>query len=297
MGEIAEFGEKGFSGTFGWENNELHRRVYLRDAENQLLPLLQFLMGKSSGEMTPLAFPAPFDSFCFHGLNFELADEHGAQGSTDTPGDFSILNDFPTIAGGIVVDLAFRPQGQYGVIDEEFDYSGQVMSIIGNNYAQDKTVGLVWSSTGALVTNLSAITRVLPKVELRQPRWYIPDNPCDPNGPAAGLIGSINSAPFSLGAAGADDSIQWDAETVLLVGMPSLRRWRFDGGQIFEVGIKLAINTYQDTLADGTTGPVGWNRLYNVAAQHWDYVEFGSGTGKRLYPEVDMTQLNFIHPS
>ena len=171
------------------------------------------------------------------------------------------------------------------------------MSLIGNNYAQNPQTGLCWQSSGRSRHNLTSIVKLLPKVELRQRVWYVADNPADPNNSnIGGLIGSVDSAPFILGASGGTGYIQWPEETVLFVGMPTIRRWRFDGLMIFEVGVKIAINLYKDTVAGGSVDYVGWNRLFNPVTASWDYVTIGKGSGKFLYPLVDLSPLKSIGP-
>jgi hypothetical protein len=84
--------------------------------------------------------------------------------------------------------------------------------------------------------------------------------------------------------------MQWPEETVLLTGLPTIRRWRFDGQQVFELGCKLAINLYQDKLEDGSTGYVTWNRLYRPAKGYWDKVQVGPDQDP-LYQSDDLSQV------
>ena len=47
---------RGLSGTFGFENNELHRKIYVNDPKNNLLPVLQAIFGTNPGDSV-LSFP------------------------------------------------------------------------------------------------------------------------------------------------------------------------------------------------------------------------------------------------
>ena len=71
---------------------------------------------------------------------------------------------------------------------------------------------------------------------------------------------------------------------------PAIRRFRFDGGQIFEVGVKLAINNYKDKLEDGSVGYVTWNRLYRPNKGYWDRVLVGPAYNP-LYQSTDLAQV------
>ena len=293
---LSEFGDRGLSGTFGWDSNEIHRKVWLNNPADQLAPFLNALYGDPSN-VTPKRFPSPFDSFYAHSMTFECASDHGGQGDTATPGDFSLLDVFPTIRGGVTIDITFRPlDHQYGlyVNDEGWDFSAQTMSLIGNSFAQDPAHALQWHD-GTLCTNLTAIVKIIPKIEFVQRRIWCLNLPPQP---IQNFIGCVNAAGISIGAAGNSTTSFWPAGTVLLTGLPTIRRWRFDGLQVFEIGIKLAINMYQDvTESSGTAVDyVTWNRLYRpgsvAGTGFWDKVFIGPVANKiNIYREGDLGQI------
>ena len=286
---ISAFGERGISGTFGWDNNELHRKVYLQDPKNQLFHLLQKLFGSNAGDETH-KFPAPFDSFRAWTCAFDQNSDKGTQGDTEDAGDFSMLDDFPTVRGGLVIDVTYRPMdnaGYHPVTDEGWDFSAQTMSLIGNNFGQANPQSLMWSDSSP-ITNLTSIIKIIPRVELMQKQVFCAHLP-----PIAlrNLIGQVNGAPLSLGASGQGGQSQWPVGTALLTGLPVVRRWRFDAQQVFEVNIKLAVSMYQDKLEDGSTGYVTWNRLYRPYKGYWDTVAVGPNKAP-MYPSGDLSQLS-----
>ena len=288
---LADFGDLKFSGTLGWENNEIHRAVWLNDPANQLVPLLNYLFGTSQNP-TPKSFGSPFQTFYAFGISFE-SSEKGSQGDLVTPGNFgNLLTAFPSIRGGIKVDIVFRPMDLYDgfepIDDEAWDHSAQALSLIATNLAKNPA-SVTWSN-GDPITNLSAIVKIIPKIEVLQKRIYVPNAP---NLTQIGLIGSVNAGPLQLGASGGGNYYTWPAGTVLLVGLPTIRRWRFDGTMIFEVGIKTAINPYKAYCLDaGPSTYVTWNRvLRSDGPLHtgWDSILVG---GQPLYPSVDLGQIS-----
>ena len=290
---ISQFGERGLSGGFGWDDNEIHRKIFVEDPSTQLLQLLQKLFGDDAGA-DPHELPTDWgltDFFAWR-ANFDLVDAKGSQGDTDTPGDLSFLDAMPSIRGGVEVDIVYRPMddsGQYAVVDEAWDFSAQTMSMIGNNYGQNAN-SLTWASDGTAITNISAIVKILPKVEILQRQIYVPQLP---NATQRGLIGSVNDGTVFCGAAGSGAAVSWPEQCLLLVGLPSIRRWRFDGQQIFEIGVKLAANTYKDILEDSDTYDfVTWNRLYRPDLGTWDQVYVGPPENQTLlYPLNDLSQV------
>ena len=286
---IAAFGERGISGIFGVENNELHRKMYLQDPANQLVPLLESLFGATpAAAEAPRAFPAPFDTFRAWSMSFEGL-EKSVQGDTDVQGEFDLLDHLPTFRGGITLDIAYRPLDDYNgfrVTDETWDFASQTMSMIGNNFGQNPN-NIVWESDGVPITNLTAIIKIIPKVEFTQRQTYRATLP-DPAMQA--LIGCVNDGPLTMGAVGAGARNQYPEECVLLSGLPAVRRWRFDGRMIFESGVKMAVNVFKDTLADGSTGYVTWNRLYRPKPGYWDRVLLGESQ-KPLYRSDSLWQV------
>jgi hypothetical protein len=284
---ISAFGERGISGVFGWENNELHRKVYLADPANQLMALLQELFGNNPGD-DPIQFPAPFTSFRAWTVSFDTTSDKGSQGETESTGTFTMLSNFPTVRGGVTLDITYRPldtQSTNYVSDEAWDFSAQVMSLIGNNFGQNPN-NLTWSD-GTPITNLTSIIKIIPKIEFLQKQVFVADLP---NQTQINLIGQINDGTLFAGASGGDQKNQWPEGTVLLTGLPAVRRWRFDGQQIFEVGPKFAINMYQDQLEDGSTGYVTWNRLYRPTKGYWDTVQVGPNQSP-MYISGDLSQV------
>lgn len=300
---ISAFGERGISGVLGWDNNEVHRKVYLQDPANQFLPLMQKIFGDGASS-TPQEFSSNWgiQGFYAYSVAFDTGADRGAQGETAAQGNFGLLDSMPTMRGGVTLDITYRPMdaSQQGggislITDEAWDFSTQTMSLIGNNYGQ-KYNPLRWDDGGGMdnqgtpLTNLTAIVKLIPKVELVQRRFYCINMP---SATQRALIGSINNSPINIGAAGGGNTVQWPESCVLLVGLPTIRRWRFDGKQIFEIGVKLAINMYQDTIEDGSNNYVTWNRLYRVSAADkaaWTKVLVGNNKDP-LYPGVDLTQV------
>ena len=270
---ISAFGDRGLAASFGNENNEVHRKVWLNDPANQLQALLQKLFG-TGPTFEPHRFPGDtIKQFFAYRVDFQ-SKENGVQGDSEAFGDFSILDSFPAIRGGIDVDITYRPMDESGmrpVTEEAWDFSAQTMSLIGNNYGQNPS-SLSWSD-GTAITNLSAIVKIIPKIELMQKFVY---GASTPNATLQGLIGSVNQDKLFCGASDNNDTPgNFPAECVLLTGMPVIRRWRFDGQVTFEVALKFAINPYEDFCYDlGTVAPVTWNRLYRPGLG-WDTVYVG----------------------
>lgn len=291
---ISAFGITGLSGHFGWESNELHLQLYLQDPANQLLPLMQKLFGLDSGKSPQMfTFPDgwPGTSFAAWDVQFQC-DDKGVQAQTEVQGSFILLDSFPTIRGGMKLDVSFRPVdislGNMVYIDDEaWDFAAQTMSLVGNNFGQNPNQ-LVWSSDLEPITNITAIVKILPKIEFAQRRVFVSSLPAPVQ---RQMIGSVNDGTLSAGASGDGMQEQWDPQTVLLTGLPNVRRWRFDGQQIFQSGIKLAINTYWDYLLDEETeGYVTWNRLYRPDKGGWDTVLVGPNADY-IYPTADLAQM------
>lgn len=291
---IAAFGFAGFKGQFGWENNELHLSLYLLDAENQLFPLMQKLFGEDPGKSPQLfSFPGNWTSTTFVAWDVQFeSEEHGCAGNTEAAGDFGLLDSFPTLRGGLKLDVAFRPvdtgTGDMVYIDDEaWDFAAQTMSLVGNNFGQNPN-SLIWQSDLEPITNITAIVKIIPKIEFAQRRVFVSSTPAPV---VRQMIGSVNEATLNAGASGDGMTEQWPPETVLLTGLPLVRRWRFDGQQIFQQGIKLAINTYWDNLIDeGGEGYVTWNRLYRPDMGGWDTVLVGPNQDG-IYPTADLAQV------
>ena len=303
---ISAFGEKGFSGVFSWENNELHRRMYLADPAKQLFPLMTKLLN-ADGNGQGRKFPAPFNTFYVFSVTFDLNDAHGAQGETETQGDFSLLDSFPKIRGGLTLDITYRPIDVHDfnpTTEEGWDFSSQTMSMVGNNYGPREqptnTRQLRWKSSDVgdytdppYVTNITSIVKVIPKVELVQRKVWCLGLPRDDQ---LGCIGQVNNAPIHIGAKGDSGYKLWQPETVLLLGLPTIRRWRFDNKMIFEVGIKLAINVYKAKIEDGSTDFVTWNRLYRHEHGYWDRILCGPHSDD-LYVKSDIsTAIDGFNP-
>jgi|SRR5579862_910397 len=289
---ISTFGERGIAGTLGWENNELHRSVYLSNPQEQLFPFLNKLFGADPAD-SPLPFAPPFNNFRAWSVSFQTKDK-GAQGDTEAAdrGDFGALDFFPQVRGGVDIDVTYRPvDTTYSnfVSDEGWDFSAQTMSVIGNAYGNAGT-SLTWATGGDPITNLTAIVKIIPKIEFVQTQVFCPNMPADFQ---RNLIGKVNSVPLFAGAADSGTKTLWPVGTVMLTGLPAIRRWRFDGQNIFQWGIKLAINMYRAPIATGTpAGPgpedyVTWNRIYRPAAGAWDGVLVGPGF-QPLYEGADL---------
>jgi hypothetical protein len=303
---ISVFGITGLRGQFGWESNELHLQLYLLDPNNQLYPLMQKLFGTNPGDQ-PLLFPFPDSwgnttNFAAWDVQFE-AEEKGVQSETESLENFLLLESFPFIQGGLKLDVLFRPidlsLGTHGIFidDEAWDFAAQTMSLVGNNFGQNPNQ-LVWASDKTPITNITAIVKIIPKIEFAQRRVF-----------ASGtwapvqyqMIGSVNQAILAAGASGDGMTENWPEQTVLLTGLPVVRRWRFDGQQIFQQGVKLAINaTYDYCLDTGMTQYVTWNRLYRATnaagtASGWDTIYVGpkktDGTYNTLYQLADLAQV------
>ena len=291
---LASFGERGFSGTLGWENNELHRKVWLSDPKNQLVPLLNCLFG-STGAPAPQSCCTPFGTFYAYTISFDTVDK-GSQGDTTIAGDFSLLDSLPTFRGGITVDITYRPMENSGqgnntyaqVVEEGWDFGAQVMSLIGNNYGTNPN-SLYWSDNTP-ITNISTIIKIIPKIEFMQRVIYIVDLP---NSTQLNLIGQVNASLLQTGRQNSNTICEWPEGTVLLTGLPTIRRWRFDGAFVAELHIKLAINMYQDTIESGTRDYVTWNRLYRPG-KYWDKVLVGQNKTS-LYNEGDLSQVVGSH--
>ena len=215
-----------------------------------------------------LSFPPPFGSLFAWSVAFETADR-GGQGDTEgsIAAGIDMLANFPTVRGGITLDVTYRPLDDSGltyVSDEAWDFSAQTMSLIGNNFSANPQ-SLRWDDgggdggKGTPITNITAIVKVIPKVEFVQTLVY---QQSPPEQFQAALIGSVNAGPLFAGGSTGISTSQWATGAVLLSGLPVVRRWRFDGQNWFQWGCKLSINCYQDVIEDGSTDFVTWNRLY-----------------------------------
>jgi hypothetical protein len=284
MGGISQIGDRTFSGTLGFENNELHRKIWVNDPLNNLVPLMQSLFGTNVSD-GPQALPEPFDKFFAWSASFE-SEDRGSQGDGDDID--AVLAGFPIIRGGVMVDITYRPLDNMSsfVDDEAWDFSAQTMSLIGNNFGQNPQ-SLTWSD-GTAITNITAIVKIIPKIDFVQTQVF---QDSTPNQTQIALVGRVNAGTLFAGTGSFQGTQnQWAEHTVLLTGLPVVRRWRFDGQPNFQWGIKLAINTYQDKIEDNSTDFVTWNRLYRPEKGYWDRVLIGPNSDP-LYPEDDLSQV------
>lgn len=301
---ISALGDRQLTGTFGWENNELHRHIYLEDPRSQLNSLLNLLLGTpvvAEGIPLPMSFPCNSTGanpeygvgFFAYSVAFESEDK-GLQGDTEVQGAFGLLGTYPFIRGGLKLDIIYRPMQTVNatgyndwtmVADETWDFSAQTMSLIGLNYGGSPDQ-VFWSDGATPVGHLQTIAKIIPKIEFTQKRiwcWNLP------NESIRSLIGCINGSPLTIGndPGAPGGKCQWPVGTALLVGLPSVRRWRFDGVPVFEVQIKLAINTFRDKLEDGSFDYVTWNRLFRIGdpnrgiSPRWEKVKIGTGADVR----------------
>ena len=145
-----------------------------------------------------------------------------------------------------------------------------------------------------------AIVKVLPKIELIQKRVFLP-NP--PTANITALIGCVNATDVTSlfqtnSGQAANTFMLFPAGTLLLLGLPAIRKFRFDGVYVCEVGMKFAANLYQDNiavvsgggLANGGNGYVTWNRLFHPNLGYWSKVKIGSND-TLIYPEADFNLL------
>ena len=79
---IAQVGERELSGSFGWENNEIHRKIYVQDFA-QIETVLSKLTddGSDATHWQPHRFPVPFHSFYVHSVSFSPVHPKSTQGS------------------------------------------------------------------------------------------------------------------------------------------------------------------------------------------------------------------------
>ena len=291
----------------GWEANELHRTIYCGDTA-QVPAILAILLGNPYQGVLPHRHPAPFDSFYCVDVDIKPVDRKSVQGSVydyDDIQGFLDATDF--VRGGVNITATYRPWATEGslhtITDEQFDISVQTMSLIGNNYAQDPAHALHWEHTDAqgkpsLVTNLKAVVKLLPKIEICQKRVFLNKVP-------TGLpLGQVNQSDFQFTPANNNDLQVWPAQTLLLMACPTQRRLWWDGGFATEITVKIAANLFYDTLAivsgsgapaPGQKGYVTWNRLYNPVFGLWEKVFIGTANAP-LYPLADFSILNRISP-
>lgn len=308
MANTVKAGWRDFQYTFSDEDNEIEVEYYVRDY-SELQNVLTLLLPPNTGP--PQKHP-DFPTFVCRRVVVRPVNSKSVQGSqTDAVftnwGDF--LNAKIPAVRGIVVRATFKPIGAEGAVtkitDEQWDFSSQTFSLISNSPAAQSSTSIHWE-WGQLVTNLKAIVRVLPKIELIQKRIL-----CNavPSAAQLALIGSVNAAPISLGAVSpvgvttGTNLMQFPAETLLLLGLPVLRRWRWDGVFMCEVGLKFAVNLYQDNVAfvsggggsptNGGTDYVTWNRLFFPQLGLWGRVQLGS-TNAPIYRKADLNLLNSI---
>lgn len=300
-------GNKDIHYHLGWEVNELTRTFYCSDT-SKLPAIFTKLLGDPYTGKLPHQHPAPFINFYCVDLDVQPVDKKSVQGSVY---DFTTLNTFfdqlETVRGGVNIVATYRPWANEGnlntITDEQFDISAQTMSLIGNNYAQDPQNALHWEHKDAqgkpaLVTNLKAIVKLLPKIDLMQKRVFLN------RVPITLPLGQTNIADFSFTPAGNNALQVWPAQTLLLMSCPTQRRLWWDGGFATEITIKMAANIFFDTVAivgySGAPAPglkdyVTWNRLYNAQLGYWEKVFVGQNNSP-LYPATDFSVLNAISP-
>lgn len=304
---IAEFGERELSGNFSWDNNEIHRKIYIKDFD-QIQMVLNVLFGDpavgSSNVYTPHQFPSPFSSFYAWGVTFTPVHQKSTYGSSDISIDVgnitTFLNNLPTIQGGVILDITYRPYDIIiGTNDESADYSAHVMTILSNAISQlrnkDGTSNaLSWKSDGEMVTNLSGIIKIIPKIELISRKLFLKHPPTIEQ---IAKIGCVNSAEMSLTTDGNPGAQRlWPKQTLLLSGLPTVRRWRYDGQPVYEVTLKFSANMYKDLIIDDSgaevEGYVGWNRLFRVIKGRWERVTMPPAHLLPIYPEEDLSFVN-----
>lgn len=298
---IAAVGDREFSGNLGWENNELHRKIYVQDF-TKISAVLTKLFGDpdaSGNSFTPHQFPAPFDTFHAWDVNFIPIHQKATQGSSE---EFSLdfLDLMPVIHGGVIMDIIYKPYDfNYQSSEETADYSAQTMSIIANAIAQlnnpdGTTNALTWQYDNSQIANLQGVIKIIPKVELFQKKVFLKSAP---TAEQVAMIGSVNKNDMQFLAQDNTTLRTWKSETLLLTGMPVIRRWRWDGHRVFEVHVKFAANVYEDSVAPyvGGIAAVGWNRLYRVDKGWWDIAIMPNTDGVgTIYPSNDLSFVNYM---
>lgn len=303
---IAEYGEREFTCNFSWDSNEIHRKIYVKDFR-RIKATLDVLFGDNTNpslkSFTPHQLPPPFDSFVVWGVAIQPIHQKSTQGSDERIGNAinikEMLDEIPQIRGGVILDITYKPlDHKVDTNEESADYSAQVMTILSNAISQlnnsDGNENAVMWSTGHMVTNLSGIIKVIPKVELIQRKLFLKSPPTTDQ---VALIGCINESGMQFLNNGGIGERYWPKGTLMLSGMPTVRRWRYDGVPVFEVTVKMSANMYKDQVL-GTGGGVSidyvtWNRLFRVDKGYWDKVIFPK-TNTEMYREADLNFVNFL---
>ena len=114
------------------------------------------------------------------------------------------------------------------------------MSLIGNNFSANPQ-SLRWDDgggdggKGTPITNITAIVKIVPKVEFVQTLVY---QQSPPEQFQAALIGRVNAGPLFAGGSTGMSTSQWATGAVLLSGLPVVRRWRFRRPELVPMGMQ-----------------------------------------------------------
>ena len=309
--EFPTLGQTSLNYHFGWDSNEIKRSFFLADV-TKLPQILRILLGDPYLGTLPHQHPQPYDSFRCMDVDVVPVHPKSTQGS-----EYDYLNIqglLDTLEGtaqsrplGVTVTATYRPWAVEGnnhtIVDESFDFEAQTMSLIGNNRSGQSTNSLHWESSDAsgsplLVTNVQAIVKIIPKIQIVQKRLFLQ---AEPSINISNLIGCVNATDFAFGQSNNNNQSVWPAETLLFMGMPSTRRFRWDGQFTCEVTLKFAANLYYDYILIGTggrgLGRVTWNRLFrpNSPGSWWERMFIGAGQAP-LYPQKDFSLLNTLGP-
>lgn len=315
--QFPTMGNRDINYHFGWDATSIQREFYLKDM-SKLPDFLDVLLGDPYLNQKPHQHPAPYDTYYCMDVDVKTVHPKAIQGSVYDYSDIKgFLDNLEATSpnGGLVVTATYRPwalEGTVrGIIEEDFDFAASVMSLVSNGYQTDPRLGLHWEynqtdGKPALVTNLRAITKIVPKIEIMQKRVFCPRLPTPQQ---MGLIGQVNQGDFNFGiqgtaaGGGVFNPMVFPDSTLLCMGMPAIRRFRWDGKPVFEISIKMAANLFKDTVimvspGGGTpsTNPhqyVTWNRLYDIKNSAWGKVTMGK-SNVPLYPASDFSLLNNI---
>jgi hypothetical protein len=291
MNTFPKLGYTGISCNFSNDSNTATREFYVKE-EVALKTMLEILLGNPYLGILPHAHPS-FTSFRCYDVAITPVNGKSVQGSRDTDTDIQGFLDAKEHVVGYKVVATYRPIADEGSIknitEETFDFSAQTMCLIGNQMAADKASGLHWASDNKLCINVRSIVKIIPKVDIIQKRIYLQNVP---GSVVYGKIGSINNADFSFTQSRNGGNLnEWKAGTLLFLGCPTTRKFRWDGQFNTEVTLKFAANVFRDKIYGGTEDFVTWNRLFRPKEGYWDKVQIGTAN-KLLYPEVDFSIFN-----
>ena len=289
-GQISKYGWTGLDWSFG-DNNELHDTFYVADNTEAEAVLAKIFGDKpGAGNVYQPLQHYRFSSYCAYSCEITPIHEKSVQATDDGQGNWSDAISYgPNIVGGLKFHITFIPlisSGNYtNVAEQSADFSAQIMSVISNAAAQKDDTCLHWSD-GSSCTNLRGIMKVVPKLEFMQKRCFCASMPSDTQ---LGLIGNVNSVPFTMLDQDSTSQITWDPGTVLLAAIPTLRRVRYDGTLMWDITMKFSAITLKDKIEDGSISNVTWQRLYHVGKSYWDKVTWPDGSP--IYPSNDLNQL------